>query len=158
VTLTMAILFVLTIQFAVLLAAVPHFLAVLVYLQPVFQLLGAALFLGGRVTFFLLLMQRLKLTFKSLIAGPWRFVPIRHAGPPMARWRLPAVSTLARGLVSPHHPIWTNLRGRHRTRRARNHLNRVMLAHHDGCEDGNAWPARTRPPDHHERLAQWTMS
>jgi len=51
----MALFLLLTIQLAVLLPPIPHFLAVLVHLQPVFQLLGAALLLGGRVTFFLLL-------------------------------------------------------------------------------------------------------
>jgi hypothetical protein len=36
---------ILTIQLAVFLPTFPHFLAVLVHLQPVFQLLGAALLL-----------------------------------------------------------------------------------------------------------------
>jgi hypothetical protein len=70
VAVTMALFLILTIQLAVLLPPVPHFLAVLVHLQPVFQLLGAALLLGGRVPFFLLLVQRLKLTFEGVIAGP----------------------------------------------------------------------------------------
>jgi hypothetical protein len=50
----------LKIPLVVLLPPVPHFLAVLVYPQPAFQLLGAALFLRGRVPVFLLLVQRLK--------------------------------------------------------------------------------------------------
>jgi hypothetical protein len=78
----MAVFLFLTIQLAVLLPPVPHFLAVLVHLQPVFQLLGAALLLGGRVPFFLLLVQRLKLTFDGVIARPGRLVGVRHAGPP----------------------------------------------------------------------------
>jgi len=61
---------ILAIQLAVLLPAFPHFLAVLIHLQPVFQLLGAALLLGGSVPFPLLLVQRLKLTFQGVIAGP----------------------------------------------------------------------------------------
>jgi hypothetical protein len=84
VAVTMALFLILTIQLAVLLPPVPHFLAVLVHLQPVFQLLGAALLLGGPVPFFLLLVQRLKLTFEGVIAGPGRLVGVRHAGPPMA--------------------------------------------------------------------------
>jgi hypothetical protein len=64
----MALLLILTIQLAVLLPPVPHFLAVLVHLQPVFQPLGATLLLGGRVPFFLLLVQRLKLTLEGVIA------------------------------------------------------------------------------------------
>jgi hypothetical protein len=59
VALTMALFGILTILLAVLLPPVPHFLAVLVHPQPAFQLLGAALFLRGRVPFFLLLVQRL---------------------------------------------------------------------------------------------------
>jgi hypothetical protein len=80
VAVTMALFLILTIQLAVLLPPVPHFLAVLVHLQPVFQLLGAALLLGGRVPLFLLLVQRLKLTFEGVIAGPGRLVGVRHAG------------------------------------------------------------------------------
>jgi hypothetical protein len=83
---TTALFLILTIQLAVLLPPVPHFLAVLVHPQPAFQLLGAALFLGGRVPFFLLLVQRLKLTFEGVIAGPGRLVGVRHAGPPMVGW------------------------------------------------------------------------
>jgi hypothetical protein len=82
----MALFLVLTFLLAVLLAAVPHFLAVLVHVQPVFQLFGAALLLGGRVPFLLLLVQRLKLTFECVIARPGGLVGIRHAGPPMAGW------------------------------------------------------------------------
>jgi hypothetical protein len=72
----------LTIPLVVFLPPVPHFRAVLVHLQPTFQLLGAALFLRGRVPFFLLLVQRLKLAFEGVIAGPGRLVGVRHAGPP----------------------------------------------------------------------------
>jgi hypothetical protein len=91
----MAIFLVLTIQLAVLLPPVPHFLAVLVYLQPVFQLLGAPLLFGSRVPFFLLPMQRLELTLECLITGPWRIVVVvRHAGPPMLSLSGPS---LARG-------------------------------------------------------------
>jgi hypothetical protein len=74
----MAVFLLLTIQLAVLLPPVPHFFAVLVHLQPVFQLLGATLLLRGRVPFFLLLVQRLKLTFDGVIAGPGRLIGIRH--------------------------------------------------------------------------------
>jgi hypothetical protein len=83
---TTALFLILTIQLAVLLPPVPHFLAVLVHPQPAFQLLGAALFLGGRVPFFLLLVQRLKLTFEGVITGPGRLVGVRHAGPPTIGW------------------------------------------------------------------------
>jgi hypothetical protein len=82
VALTVALFGVLTILLAVLLPALPHFLAVLVHVQTVFQLLGAALFLRGRVPFFLLLVQRLELAFEGVIAGPGRLVGVRHAGPP----------------------------------------------------------------------------
>jgi hypothetical protein len=82
VALTVALFGVLTILLAVLLPALPHFLAVLVHVQPVFQLLGAALFLRGRVPFFLLLVQRLELAFEGVIAGPGRLVGVRHAVPP----------------------------------------------------------------------------
>jgi hypothetical protein len=82
----MALFLLLTIQLAVFLPPVPHFLAVLVHLQPVFQLLGATLLLGGRVPFFLLLVQRLKLTLEGVIARPGRLVGVRHAGPPMIGW------------------------------------------------------------------------
>ncbi len=54
---TLAPFLILAIQLAVLLPPVPHFLAVLVHLQPVFQLLGAALLLEGLVPFFLLPVQ-----------------------------------------------------------------------------------------------------
>jgi hypothetical protein len=47
----MALFGILSIQLAVLLPRIPHFLAVLIHLQPVFQLLGATLLLGGRVPF-----------------------------------------------------------------------------------------------------------
>jgi hypothetical protein len=47
----------LEIALVVLLPPVAHFRAVLVDLQPAFQLLGAALFLRGRVPLFLLLVQ-----------------------------------------------------------------------------------------------------
>jgi hypothetical protein len=50
----MALFLILTIQLAVLLPPVPHFVTVLIHLQAVFQLLGAALLLGGRVPFFLI--------------------------------------------------------------------------------------------------------
>jgi hypothetical protein len=82
----MAVFLILTIQLAVLLPPVPHFLAVLVHLQPVFQLLGTALLFRGRVPFFLLLVQRVKLTFDGVIAGPGRLVGVRHAGPPTVGW------------------------------------------------------------------------
>jgi hypothetical protein len=82
----MALFGILTILLAVLLPPVPHFLAVLVHVQPAFQLLGAALFLRGRVPFFLLLVQRLQLTFQSVIAGPRRLVGVRHPGPPTVGW------------------------------------------------------------------------
>jgi hypothetical protein len=82
----MALFLVLAILLAVLLPPVPHFLAVLVHLQPVFQLLGAALLLGGPMPFFLLPVERLKLTFEGVIAGPRRLVGIRHGGPPVAGW------------------------------------------------------------------------
>ena len=75
----MALFLILTIQLAVLLPPVPHFLAVLVGLQPVFQLLGTALLLGSRVPFFLLLVQRLKLTFEGVIAWAGRPVGVRQA-------------------------------------------------------------------------------
>jgi hypothetical protein len=78
----MALFVILAIPLAVRLSPVAQFLAVLVHLQPAFQLLGAALFLRGRVPFFLLLVQRLKLTFEGVIAGPGRLVGVRHAGPP----------------------------------------------------------------------------
>jgi hypothetical protein len=78
----MALFFVLAILLAVLLPPVPHLLAMLVHPQPAFQLLGAALLIRGRVPFFLLPAQRLKLTFQGVIAGPWRLVGVRHAGPP----------------------------------------------------------------------------
>jgi hypothetical protein len=71
---------ILTILLAVLLPPVPHFLAVLIHLQPAFQLLGAALFLRGRVPFFLLLVERLELTFEGVVAGPGRLVGVRHEG------------------------------------------------------------------------------
>jgi hypothetical protein len=83
---TTALFLILTIQLAVLLPPVPHFLAVLVHPQPAFQLLGATLFLGGRVPFFLLLVQRLELTFEGVITGPGRLVGVRHAGPPTIGW------------------------------------------------------------------------
>jgi hypothetical protein len=76
----------LKIPLVVLLPPVAHFLAVLVHPQPAFQLLGAALFLRGRVPLFLLLVQRLKLTFEGVIAGPRRLVGVRHAGPPTVGW------------------------------------------------------------------------
>ncbi len=59
---------------------VAHFLAVLVHVQRAFQLLGAALFLRGRVPFFLLLVQRLKLTFEGVIAGPGQLVGVQTFG------------------------------------------------------------------------------
>jgi hypothetical protein len=76
----------LKIPVVVLLPPVPHFRVVLVHPQPAFQLLGAALFLRGRVPLFLLLVQRLKLTFEGVIAGPGRLVGVRHAGPPTVGW------------------------------------------------------------------------
>jgi hypothetical protein len=78
----MAHFLILTILLAVLLPPVLHLLAVLVDPQPAFQLLGAALFLRGRVPFFLLPVQRLKLTFQGVIPGPGRLVGVRHSGPP----------------------------------------------------------------------------
>jgi hypothetical protein len=93
----MAVFLFLAIQLAVLLAPVLHFLAVLVYLQPMFELLGAALLLGSRVTFFLLLMQRLKLTLEGVITGPWRVVVVvGHAAPPVVKPPVPG-TRLARG-------------------------------------------------------------
>jgi hypothetical protein len=86
VAVTMALFLILTIQLAVLLPPLPHFLAVLIDLQPVFQLLGAALLLGSCVPFFLLLVQRLKLTFEGVIAWAGRPVGVRHALPPMVGW------------------------------------------------------------------------
>ena len=53
VTVTVTLFRVLPVQLAVVLAAFPHLLAVLVDLQPVLELLGPALFLGSRVPFFL---------------------------------------------------------------------------------------------------------
>ena len=82
----MALFRILTVQLTVLLLPVPRFLAVLVHLQPVFQLLGAALLVRGRVPFFLLLVQRLKLTFQGVIARPGRLGGVRHAEPPMGCW------------------------------------------------------------------------
>jgi hypothetical protein len=38
------------------------------------------------VPFFLLLVQRLKLAFEGVIAGPGRLVGVRHSGPPMVGW------------------------------------------------------------------------
>jgi hypothetical protein len=72
----------LEIPLVILLPPLAHFLVVLVRVQPTFQLLGAPLFLRGRVPFFLLLVQRLKLAFEGVIAGPGRLVGVRHAGPP----------------------------------------------------------------------------
>jgi hypothetical protein len=82
----MAFFLVLTLPLAALLPLLPQFLAVLVHVQPAFQLLGAALFLRGRVPLFLLLVQRLKLAFEGVIAGPGGLVRVRHAGPPTVGW------------------------------------------------------------------------
>jgi hypothetical protein len=120
VALTMAVFLFLAIQLAVLLPPVLHFLAVLVYLQPMFQLLGAALLLGSRVTFFLLLMQRLKLTLEGVITGPWRVVVVGHAAPPVFNLRY---------LVPGLHAVHQNGIGR-----CKDHPNHVMWAHPDGSE------------------------
>jgi putative transposase len=82
VTVTVTLFRVFPVQLAVVLAAFPDLLAVLVDLQPVLELLGPALFLGGRVPFFLLLAQRFQLAFQCVIARAGRLVGVSHAVPP----------------------------------------------------------------------------
>ncbi len=63
-TVTVALFRVLPVQLAVVRAAFPDLLAVLVDVQPALKLLGPALFLGRRVPFFLLLAQRFQLALQ----------------------------------------------------------------------------------------------
>jgi hypothetical protein len=53
---------------------------VLIDVQPVFQLLGAALFLGRLVPLPLLLAQGLELGLQGLIPRPGRIVRVAQAG------------------------------------------------------------------------------
>jgi hypothetical protein len=86
VAVTISLFLVVTIQVAILLPPLPQLPGVCVDVQPVFQLLGAAFLLLSLVPFFLLLVQRLELTFEGIIAGAGRPVRVRHALPPLVGW------------------------------------------------------------------------
>jgi hypothetical protein len=63
---------------AVVLAALAPLGRVLVRAQPMFQLLGAALFPGRGVPLALLLAQRLEFLLESVVTAPGRIIGVGH--------------------------------------------------------------------------------
>jgi hypothetical protein len=80
VAVAVALFLVLPVGLAILGPVFAHLGPVLIDVQPVFQLLGAALLLGRLVSLSLLLAQGLKFGLQGLIPRPGRIVRVTHAG------------------------------------------------------------------------------
>jgi DNA-binding CsgD family transcriptional regulator len=80
VAVAVALFLVLPVGLAILGSVFAHLGPVLIDVQPAFQLLGAALFLGRLVPFSLLLAQGLEFGLQGLIPRPGRIVRVTHAG------------------------------------------------------------------------------
>jgi hypothetical protein len=73
-----AFLIVLAVFLAILFPALAHFGPVLVDVQPVLQLLGTALLFRRRVSFFLLLVQRVEFLLQGVVARPRWLIGLSH--------------------------------------------------------------------------------
>jgi hypothetical protein len=76
----MAVPFILAVTLAITFSPFAHLPRVLVGVQPPLQLLDAALLAGCRVTFALLLAQRLKFLLQGVVTRPGLIIGIGHYG------------------------------------------------------------------------------